>query len=71
LSSSLSTESYATQFPNIDLFLHRPLLSNPPLCSLKDLKDGSIYILDVLIMHQLLDLKNKMKEDTKQPEQEY
>lgn len=44
-------------FPSINLFLHKPLLVDPPLCSLKDLQDGTYSIDDLALMHDLIDLK--------------
>lgn len=41
----------------MDIFLHRPLLVDPPMCTLKELEDGTYSIEDVLLMHELLDLK--------------
>lgn len=37
--------------------LHRPLLVDPPMCSLKELQDGTYSIDDLLTMHEILDLK--------------
>lgn len=44
-------------FPNIDVYLHRPLLADPPMCTLKDLQDGSVSIEDLETMHEIMDLK--------------
>ena len=44
-------------FPNVDVFLHRPLLETPPLCSLKELEDGTYSLEDLYMMNELLDLK--------------
>ncbi len=38
--------------------LHRPVISDPPMCQLKELSDGTYSIGDVLLMNELLDLKN-------------
>jgi hypothetical protein len=44
-------------FPNINGFLHRPLIAEPPLCTLKELQDGTYSIDDLCLMNELLDLK--------------
>tara|TARA_R110000782_G_C14801543_1_gene411902 strand:- start:1494 stop:1649 length:156 start_codon:yes stop_codon:yes gene_type:complete len=44
-------------FPNINTLLHRPLLSDPPMCSLAELQNGTYSIDDLMMMHELLDLK--------------
>jgi hypothetical protein len=50
----------AEMFPLLSFFLHRPLVANPPMCQLKEL--SSEYSLDdVLIMHEILDLKEHMQ----------
>ena len=41
----------------MDSFLHRPILSDPPMCTLKELQDGTYSIEDVMLMNELLDLK--------------
>ena len=35
----------------------RPLISDPPLCRLKELQDGTYSIDDLADMHEILDLK--------------
>lgn len=44
-------------FPEVNYFLHRPLIANPPMCELRHLDDGTYSIDDLLKMHTLLDLK--------------
>lgn len=46
----------AEMFPLLNFFLHRPLVANPPMCQLKDL-DSDYSLNDVLVMHEILDLK--------------
>jgi hypothetical protein len=41
----------------VDTFLHRPMLSDPPMCTLRELQDGTYSIEDVMLMNELLDLK--------------
>ena len=38
----------------------RPILSEPPLCSLKELKDGTYDIDDLADMHEALDAKEEV-----------
>lgn len=47
-------------FPNVDSFLHRPLLVDPPMCTLGELQDGTYSLRDVELMNELLDLKLTM-----------
>lgn len=50
----------AEMFPLLSFFLHRPLVVDPPMCQLKDLSTD--YSLDdVLLMHEILDLKEHIK----------
>lgn len=44
-------------FPNVDPFLHRPITCDPPMCTLKELEDGTYSIEDIALMHEILDLK--------------
>lgn len=47
-------------FPNINMFIHRPVISEPPLCQLRELQDGTYSIDDLMMMHELLDLKTHL-----------
>ena len=51
------SEIDALYFPNVNAFLHRPMLSDPPMCTLKELQDGTYSIIDLTLMNELLDLK--------------
>lgn len=46
-------------FKNIDFYIWRPCLNNPPLCSYADLKNGVYDINDLADMHELLDVKEE------------
>lgn len=50
-------EPQLDQFPSVDLFLHRPLMTDPPMCTLKELQDGTYSLYDVALMHQIADFK--------------
>ena len=41
-------------------YLHRPLLTDPPMCTLKELQDGTYSIEDLMMLHELMDLKMAM-----------
>jgi len=49
----------------VDTYLHRPLLNEPPMCSLKDLQDGTYSMEDLMTMHELMDLKVAMSQKPK------
>jgi len=44
-------------FPDVNYFLHRPLIAEPPMCALRELDDSTYSIDDIYLMHVLLDLK--------------
>lgn len=41
----------------MQLFLHRPLLTDPPMCTLKELQDGTYSIEDIAMLNELIELK--------------
>lgn len=49
-------------FPDVDFYLHRGVISNPPLCLFSQLSDGSLSIVDLHIMHEVLDLKQRLNQ---------
>jgi len=48
-------------FPALNYYLHRPLVVEPPLCLMRELQDGTYSIDDLFMMHELLDLKERLK----------
>ena len=52
---------YNDVYPELNGYLVKPLLVNPPLCSLKELKDGTYTIYDLEMMHQIIEIKQHMK----------
>jgi len=48
----------SNHFPNINVELHRVIISEPPMCALKDLQNGTYSIDDLQMMNELLDLKD-------------
>ncbi|QQO91071.1 hypothetical protein QNG98_gp69 [Yersinia phage PYps3T] len=41
--------------------MHRPVIEDSSLCSLKELQDGTYSIMDLLTFHAILDLRNELK----------
>ena len=58
-------------YPNVDVFLHRPLISDPPMCTLRELQDGTYSIFDLELMHELLDLKQDLNKAASSKSQRY
>lgn len=54
-------ENYSKSAPNIDLYLWRPVISEPYLCKIKELQDGTYSINDLADMHEALDLILKIR----------
>lgn len=52
---------YNEVYPELNGYLIKPLLVNPPLCTLKELKDGTYTIYDLEMFHQILEIKKNMK----------
>lgn len=44
----------------MDTYLHRPLLNDPPMCRLVELQDGTYSLEDLMMLHELMDLKVAM-----------
>ena len=51
---------YNTIFPELNGYLVKPLLVNTPMCTLKELQDGTYTIYDLEIMHQIMELRAHM-----------
>ena len=51
---------YSSVYPKLNGYLIKPLLVNPPLCSLKELQDGTYTIADLETFHQVLEIKQHM-----------
>lgn len=43
------------------MWLHRPVMAEPPLCTLAELQDGTYNMCDVADMNEILDLKASIK----------
>lgn len=44
-------------YPLLDAYVVRPMLVKPPMCQLKELKDGTYSLYDIEYMHQILDVR--------------
>jgi hypothetical protein len=55
-----------SMFPSIDFFLHRPAIVEPPLCTLRELQDGTYSLLDLLTLHEIADLKQHYKNQARE-----
>jgi len=51
---------YSKIYPMLNGYLVKPLLVNPPLCTLKELQDGTYTIYDLEMFHQILEIKKHM-----------
>lgn len=47
--------------PNLNLFVWRPVLADPPLCTVADLKSW-VTLADLYDMHEAMDLRSAMAE---------
>jgi hypothetical protein len=52
---------YSQVYPELDGYFVRPLLVNPPLCTLAELRNGTYTIYDLEMFHQILEIKDHMK----------
>jgi len=50
-----------SKYPGLDPFLHRPVLYEPPLCTLAELSDSTYSFNDLILMNNLLDYKDEVK----------
>ena len=48
---------YNSIYPELNGYLIKPLLVNPPMCSLKELADGTYTLYDIEVMHQIIEIK--------------
>ena len=51
---------YSEVYPELNGYLVRPLLVNPPLCTLKELQDGTYTLYDLEVLHQVIEIKKHM-----------
>ena len=48
---------YNSIYPELNGYLIKPLLVNPPMCTLKELSDGTYNLYDLEVMHQIIEIK--------------
>jgi len=48
---------YNEIYPELNGYLLKPLLMNPPMCQLHQLKDGTYTIADLETMHQIAEIQ--------------
>ena len=58
---------YNSVYPELNGYLIKPLLNDPPLCFLIELQDGTYTIKDLEVMHQVIEIKQHMKPITSSP----
>ena len=51
---------YSKVYPLLNGYLVKPLLVNPPLCTLRELQDGTYSIADLETFHQIIEIKQHM-----------
>lgn len=52
---------YSSVYPELNGYLMKPLLVNPPMCTLKELQDGTYSIYDLEVLHQIIEIKQHMQ----------
>ena len=51
---------YSEIFPELNGYLIKPLLVNPPLCTLAELQDGTYTLKDLEVLHQIIELRQHL-----------
>lgn len=51
---------YSKVYPKLNGYIVKPMLVNPPLCTLKELQDGTYTLYDLEMFHQILEIKQHM-----------
>lgn len=46
----------------------KPLLVNPPMCTLKELQDGTYSLYDIEMMHQIIEIRNHVSTPIEVPQ---
>lgn len=52
---------YSSVYPELNGYFVKPLLTDPPMCSLKELQDGTYTLYDLEVFHQIIEIKQHMK----------
>ena len=53
---------YNDVYPELNGYLIKPLLVNPPMCTLRELQDGTYALKDVEMMHQIIEIRNHSRQ---------
>ena len=52
---------YSKIYPELNGYLVKPLLVNPPMCDLMDLYNGNMTLKHLELMHQVMEIKQHMQ----------
>jgi hypothetical protein len=55
--SEMIPVDYNSIYPELNGFLLRPLLVNPPMCTFAELSDGTYTIYDIEIINQIIEIQ--------------
>lgn len=66
--SHLLPVDYSSIYPELNGYLIKPLLVNPPMCQLHQLQDGTYRLVDLEVMHQIIELQNHSRAITHKPD---
>ena len=55
---------YTDVYPELNGYLIKPLLQDPPMCTLAELKDGTYTLEDLETLHQIMEIKQHIKSIT-------
>ena len=58
----LPSTNYNEVFPELNGYLIKPLLVNPPMCKLHELQDGTYSIKDLEMMHQIIEIQDHARQ---------
>jgi len=62
---------YNNIYPELNGYLIRPLLVNPPMCNLKELGDGTYTLYDIEMMHQIIEIRSHQNQPPPEPIQQH
>ncbi len=48
---------YSQVYPELNGYLIKPMLVNPPMLTLKELGDGTYTLYDIEMMHQIMEIR--------------
>lgn len=56
--SEVIPTDYSKIYPELNGYIVRPILNDPPLCTLAELQDGTYSLYDLEKLHQIIELRN-------------